>query len=169
MEGPRLLLHGTSAAALGAIRAGGPVRPVHVDANPSLGGAYLTTRRPIAEVAARNAARAHGSTGVVLTIAATRPLLPDEDWVVAASERPLDDDFDRATEQWREARLARFFDDLFSGYLGDGHSLSDAYAARYARLNRRHRITAAESLRYLGSARQEEVLSPGQVLKVEAI
>lgn len=160
----RRFYHGTSRAGLEAILAGGRVEPVHVEANPSLGGAYVTTRRAIAEVCARNAARAHGSTPVVLTVRATQPLLPDEDWVVNASERPLDADFDRRRDQWKAPRLRSFFDDLFSEYLGEGHSLSDAYCARYAELNGRHRITADESLRYLGSARQAAPLKASQVL-----
>ena len=92
------------------------------------------------------------------------PLLPDEDWVVRASERPKDSDFDWTTETYKSKRYANFFADLFSEYIGEGHSLSDEYARRYDELNARYGITWKDSLRYTGSVRQAHPLDADQII-----
>jgi hypothetical protein len=163
------LFHGTSEWALEQIRAGGAIKRVYTDSNVSLGGAYLTAQREIARVAAQNASRAHDSSPVILTVRLNHPLLPDEDWVVAASERPLERDFDWHTDTYKDPRYAALFDDLFSEYLGDGHSLSDEYVRKYDLLNRQHQITWKDSFRYIGSVRQAHPISPDQIAGVERL
>lgn len=154
--------HGTSKKALELIRQNSrEVQRVYTDSNVSLGGAYLTTRLGIAQVAAKRAASAHGSEPVVIEVEPIFELLPDEDWVVEAAENPRDEDFDHGTEEWLDDRYAGFFDELFSVY--DGNSLSDAYARHYDMLNDEYMIEAEDSLKYIGSVRQQEPLAPQQV------
>lgn len=162
--------HGTSKYALDQIQSDtNTIRPVYIDSNVSLGGAYFTTRKEIAKSAAITAARAHNSTPVILTIQPKYELLPDEDWVVPAAERPHREDFDYGSDTYKSERYQGFFDDLFSEYMGDGHSLSDEYARRYHELNDFHNITYQDSLKYTGSVRQEKPLSADQIIDVEEL
>ena len=167
---PDHLFHGTSQKALDLIRAGdGDIQRVYSEANVSLGGAYFTEYPEIARVAAIRAARAHDSQPVLLTVRMNKPLFPDEDWVVKAAEDPLPEDFDWSTEEYRDSRYRGFFKALFSKYLGDGHSLSDEYARKYAALNKRFKITWKDSLRYIGAVRQETPISPDQIIDIEPV
>lgn len=166
---PTTLFHGTSAYVLHQVETGGnKVRRVYHEANVSLGGTYLTEHLSIAKVAAMNAAREHHSVPIILTVRIIHPLFPDEDWVVPATERPKPQDFNWKTETYKSKRYRDFFADLFSEYLGEGHSLSDEYARRYTELNR-HGITWKDSLRYTGSVRQEHPLTPDQIEAVEEL
>ena len=161
------LFHGTTEYAVNQIETGSNnVRPVYTDSNVSLGGTYFTRFYDIAQVAAQTAAREHGSKPVVLIVRIKYPLLPDEDWVVRAAERPKDSDFDWTTETYKSKRYANFFADLFLEYIGEGHSLSDEYARRYDELNARYRITWRDSLRYTGSVRQAHPLDADQIIEI---
>jgi len=154
--------HGTSSLSLQKIlRGNGAVIRVYRDSNTSLGGAYFTTQEPVARVAAELAAREHGGEPVVLTVRAdTNDLLPDEDWVVSAV-------VDLPADRYgviRDRRMRDFFDDLFVGYMGEGHSLSDHYKERYDELNESHGITWRDSLRtWPGSVRQPHPISADQI------
>ncbi len=161
------LFHGTTEYVVSQIESGSNnVRLVYKDSNISLGGAYLTRFYEIAQVAAQTAAREHQSKPVILIVRIKYPLFPDEDWVVRASERPKDSDFDWNTESYKSKRYANFFADLFSEYIGDGHSLSDEYVRRYDELNARYGITWKDSLRYTGSVRQGHVITADQIIEI---
>ena len=120
-----------------------------------------------AKIAADLAATAHNSTPVILLINPIYPLFPDEDWVVEATEHPKKEDFNWTTEQYKSKRYRDFFEDLFSEYIGEGHSLSDEYARRYDELNSKYKITYKDSLRYIYSVRQAEHIAPSQIINVE--
>ncbi len=155
-----VLYHGTSLSVLRAIQAGRKfTKPVFAESNVSMGGAYLTSIRHLAEAHALLAGGKHQAEPVILRIDPVFALLPDEDWVVRASET-LDE------IQIRRAGLTRFMADLFGGYMGDGHSLSDHYKARYKVLNARHGITWERSLKYIQSVRQAERLTKAQILEI---
>lgn len=162
---PEFLFHGTSNYVLEQIRAGtNVVIPVYQDSNVSLGGTYMTTNLGMAKVAAAQAARVHGSAPVIVCLRPDFALQPDEDWVVCASENPRDEHFDGSLERYTVPRYERFFNDLFSRYLGEGQSLSDAYVKRYATLNRKHQITWEDSMLYLGSVRQDQPIAATQII-----
>lgn len=150
--------HGTTSLVAEAIaRSGRAQQRVFDTTNVSLGGTYVTRRPDLAAVYAEQAARAFGGSPVVLVIdVAPAALLPDEDWVVNAAESSLAPGM----------RLQRFLDDLFVGYLGEGHSLSDHYKTRYAPLNRAHDITWRDSWRWLGTARLDRPLTTVDVVTV---
>ena len=155
--------HGTSSTAAGQIMAESHTsQPVYIESNVSLGGAYLTSERGLAEAAARAAACAHESFPVVFVLEIDeRELLPDEDWIVRPAESPEDIVLGR--------RIQSFLDDAFEGYPGEGHSLSDHYASRYNELNARHGITWRDSWRWCRTARLSRLLRPGDVVSREDI
>ena len=154
------LYHGTSKAVLQAIETGQPfVKPVFAESNVSLGGAYFTSTRYMAEAHACLAAGMHSSDPVILMVDPTFDLLPDEDFVVHVAEK-LDE------SEIKKAGLTKFMADLFIGYPGDGHSLSDHYKARYDDLNARHGITWKHSLKWINSVRQADGVTADQILEV---
>lgn len=141
-----IVYHGTSSDVVRRILTGGgdKRRRVFVESNVSLGGTYVTKRRDLADVYARQAARALGGRPVVLELDLRESeLLPDEDWVVDVAEG----------RDEPPARIQTFLDDLFVGYLGEGFSLSDHYKERYDELNAEHGITWRNSWRWRGTAR----------------
>jgi len=161
------LFHGTSEYVLGEIESGrNRIQRVYKHNNVSLGGAYLTYFWSVANVAAKTAAREHRSKPIVLAVKITSDLFPDEDWVVAAAERPKPSDFDFASETYRNHQYQGFFEDLFSEYLGEGHSLSDEYVRRYDELNDLYGITWRDSFRYKGSVRQANPITAEQITSV---
>lgn len=158
------LYHGTSKAALEKILAGSTqdIIRVYQESNVSLGGAYLTRNITTARYAAKKAAKTHNSAPVVVEVKLIYPLLPDEDWVVDASEHPHEEDFDWDSETWLDSRYQGFFDELFASDVGG--SLSDTYRDNYDELNHAHDITWGDSMNYIGSVRQEQPLSPQQIM-----
>lgn len=159
------LYHGTSQNVLNAVLAGDEpkIKRVYQESNISLGGTYLTSRYDHAQFAASKAAKVHNSTPVVIEVKPAFSLYPDEDWVVEASEKPHGNDFDYSMDEWKDVRYREFFDELFSVYPGEGHSLSDTYKEHYDDLNGAHDITWEDSMKYIKSARQKEPLSRNQI------
>ena len=153
--------HGTTDRALTAIRTGSAlVAPVYVEANASLGGAYLAVDRSLAIVAAQAAARSTGGRPVLLIVEiAQDELLPDEDWVVRAAEARED--------VHRGRRIDDFMTDLFEGYPGEGFSLSDHYRDRYDELNDTHTITWRDSWTWSRTARIARLLTAADVVASE--
>jgi len=163
-EARDMLYHGTSRAALEKILTGSTsdIIRVYQESNVSLGGAYLTRHITTARYASKKAAKAHNSEPVVVEVKAIYPLLPDEDWVVDASERPHEEDFDWGSDTWIDLRYRGFFDELFAKDVGG--SLSDTYRDNYDELNHTYDITWGDSMNYIGSVRQEQPLSPQQIV-----
>lgn len=160
---PPIMYHGTSSVGLNKIRAGSITpSPVYRESNISMGGAYLTRHRQQAALAAQRAARTHGGDPVVVKVRPHGPLHPDEDWVVSASEN----DCSSCGGEGHTGAHKRFFDDLFSGYQGEGHSLSDHYKDQF-HLNDEHGITWQDSYDQIGSVRQEKPLHRSQLVGTE--
>lgn len=148
--------HGTSTTVASTISSGRPIRQRRVfqAANRSLGGTYVTRRPELAAVYAETAAGALGGRPIVLVVdVPTSVLLPDEDWVVNVAEG----------RSPSSRRVETFLDDLFRGYLGEGHSLSDHYKTRYNELNDAHGITWRDSWSRNGTARLERGLHRDEI------
>ncbi len=150
-----IVYHGTSSDVVRRIltAAGGKPRRVFVESNVSLGGTYVTKRRDLADVYAKEAARTLGGRPVVLELDLRESeLLPDEDWAVDAAEG----------RDEPPVRIQKFLDDLFVGYI-EGWSLSDHYKERYDELNALHGITWRDSWRWRGTARLPRLLRASDI------